>query len=478
MMSSTAGQSYSATASELRGGWVAPPPPDQDRRRRLYLLGVVFVAAVGGFLFGYDLSLIGAANVFLRDQFHLSEQMLGFTTASAALGCLFGPFLGAWLCDAIGRERTMIVAALLLAVGALMTALAPNINLFNAFRIVGGVGVGLCSVASPMYIAEVCPPDRRGRLGVMYQLAIVVGSTAAPLVAYLLVRNLSDSVSWRWMFASQVAVVAFFIGFLFLLPRSPRWLAQKGRIEEARQVLAGLHGSDAANAELKEIQQSLAEVSGGFRELWRPGLRYALLIGLLLGVFNNWTGWSAMGGYIPMLFEMAGVQQRHVALLQFSVTYLAMAVLTIASSQLIDRVGRRPLWLFGSASMALATAATGVVFHAHIHGWPVLLVVLLCALPHVLALGPLPWLMMSEIFPTRLRAKAVALTTTCLWLVIYTAAQLFPMLLGFSQRHLGSPAGAFWVFTAVCLASVLFGWKMLPETRGRTLEEIARAWQK
>ncbi len=452
--------------------------PAQERPRDFYVVGVVLVAAVGGFLFGYDLSLIGAANVFLRDQFHLSEQMLGFTTASAALGCVFGPFLGAWLCDAIGRERTMIVAAGLLAVGALMTALAPNVNLFNAFRIVGGIGVGLCSVASPMYIAEVSPPGRRGGLGVMYQLAIVVGSTAAPLVAYVLVRNLPDAISWRWMFASQIAVVAFFMGFLLVLPRSPRWLAEKGRFQEARQVLARLHGSQAADPELSEIRQSLGEESGGLKELWQPGLRYALVIGLLLGVFNNWTGWSAIGGYIPMLFEMAGVQQRHVALLQFSLTYLAMAALTIVSSWLIDRVGRRPLWLFASVFMALITAGTGAVFHYQVHGWPVLMVILLCALPHGLALGPLPWLMMSEIFPTRVRAKAVALTTTCLWLVIYTAAQLFPMLIGFSQRHLGSPAGAFWIFTLVCLAAVLFGWKMLPETRGRTLEEIARSWQK
>jgi len=466
---------------------LSPPPASSgktnpatvlDSRRKRHLLGVVFVASIGGFLFGYDLSLIGAANVFLKDQFQLSEQLLGFTTASAALGCVFGPFLGAWLCDAVGRERTMMLAAGLLAAGALMTALATSINMFNAFRIIGGIGVGLCSVASPMYIAEIAPPKQRGSLGVMYQLAIVVGSTAAPLVAYGLVRTLPDTVSWRWMFGSQIAVVLGFIGFLFLLPRSPRWLAERGRIEEARQVLVRLHGPEAAEPELQEIQQSLSQEAGGLQELLQPGMRYALLVGLLLGFFNNWTGWSAMGGYIPMLFEMSGVQQRHVALLQFSFTYVAMAVLTIASSRLIDRVGRRPLWLFASVFMALITAGTGAVFHYQVHGWPVLGVILLCALPHGLALGPLPWLMMSEIFPTRIRAKAVALTTTFLWLIIYTAAQLFPMLIGFSQRHLGSPAGAFWVFTLVCLCAVLFGWKLLPETRGQTLEAIARSWQR
>jgi SP family arabinose:H+ symporter-like MFS transporter len=446
-------------------------------QRRAYVFALAFTASVGGFLFGYDLSLIGAANVFLKEQFHLGEELLGFTTASAALGCMVGPFLGAWLCDAIGRERTMMVAALLLAAGAIMTALSQTITLFNVFRITGGVGVGLCSVASPLYIAEIAPAKLRGSLGIMYQLAIVVGSTAAPLVAYVLVRVFPDAVSWRWMFGSQMAVVVLFALFLVLLPHSPRWLALRGRLAEARQVLARVHGAQAADGELNEIRQSLAQESGGLKELFQPGLRYALLIGLCLAFFNNWTGWSAMGGYIPMLFEMAGVQQRHVAILQFSLTYLAMALMTVASMWLIDRVGRRPLWITASILMALITAVTGVTFHFQVHGPLVLLVIVLCTVPHGLALGGLPWLMMSELFPTRIRARAVAVTTTFLWLVIFTCGQFFPMLIGWSQRRLGSPAGAFWVFTLVCICSTLFGWRMLPETRGRTLEEIAGSWR-
>ena len=457
---------------------VTEPHDPTARRRKAYVFTLAFTAAVGGFLFGYDLSLIGAANVFLKEQFHLSEEVLGFTTASAALGCMCGPFLGAWLCDAIGRERTMIVASLLLAAGAIMTALAQTITLFNAFRIIGGVGVGLCSVASPMYIAEIAPAKMRGGLGIMYQLAIVVGSTAAPLVAYLLVRVFPDTVSWRWMFGSQMVVVVLFAVFLFLLPHSPRWLARQGRFEEARQVLARVHGPEVADRELTEIRQSLVEEVGGLRELFQPGLRYALLIGLFLAFFNNWTGWSAMGGYIPMLLEMAGVQERHVAILQFSLTYLAMALMTVASMWLIDRVGRRPLWMVASVLMAVITAVTGTVFHFQVHGPAVLLVLVLCTVPHGLALGGLPWLMMSELFPTRIRAQAVAVTTTFLWIVIYTCAQFFPMLIGWSQRHLGSPAGAFWVFTFVCVCSTLFGWRMLPETKGRTLEEIAGSWRK
>lgn len=446
-------------------------------RRNFYIFAVAFTAAVGGFLFGYDLSLIGVANIYLKEQFQLSEEMLGFTTASAALGCVLGPFLGAWLSDAIGRERTMIAAALLLAVGAIMTALAPTIFLFNVFRILGGVGVGICSVASPMYITEVAPPAMRGKLGVTYQLAIVVGSTAAPLAGYLILLLFPESVAWRWMFASQMAVVVIFAGFLFFLPSSPRWLAQKGRFEEARVVLEKVHGPDIAGVELEEIRESLNQEEGGFREIFQPGLRYALLIGLFLAFFNNWTGWSAMAGYIPMLFGMAGVNERHLAILQFAFTYLAMAVVTLISMGLIDRVGRRPLWIFASIMMAVITAVTGFVFQFGIHGPVVLVVIILCTVPHGLALGALPWLMMSEIFPTRIRARAVAITTTFLWLMIFASAQFFPMMIGWSQRQIGSPAGAFWIFTAVCLCAALFGWKLLPETKDRTLEDIARSWR-
>jgi SP family arabinose:H+ symporter-like MFS transporter len=451
------------------------PVASANQHNGRYVFLIASIATFGGFLFGYDLSLIGAANAYLKEQFQLSEVALGFTTASAVLGCVLGPFVGSWLSDRIGRERTMMVAAALLAVGALMTAFAPTIFLFNVFRIIGGIGVGLCSIASPMYIAEVAPAKVRGRLGIMYQLAIVAGSTAAPLAAYVIVGHFPDDVSWRWMFGSQIVVVVLFAGFLFLLPPSPRWLAQRDRFEEASNVLKRVHGPEMAESEMREIKAALVEESGGLAELWKPGIRYALLIGLLLAFFNNWTGWSALGGYIPILMQMAGVEERQTAILQFSLTYVAMAIFTIASMFFIDRFGRRPLWIFASIAMALITFVTGMVFHYQVHGTLVLLLITLCTMPHGLALGPLPWLMMSEIFPTRIRAKAVAVTTTFLWIVIFTCGQFFPMITGWSERSFGSIAGVFWLFTFVCIGAAVFGFKMLPETRGRSLEEISRS---
>ena len=449
-----------------------------QKRRNFYIFVIAFTAAIGGFLFGYDLSLIGVTNMYLKEQFNLTDEMLGFSTGSAALGCVFGPFLGAWLCDSIGRERTMIVAALLLAVGAILTALAPGIFIFNTFRIVGGIGVGICSIASPMYIAEIAPAKMRGKLGVTYQLAIVVGATAAPLAGYLILKFFPETTAWRWMFASQMLVIFVITPLLLFIPSSPRWLAQKGRFDEALDVLKKVHGPEIAQSELEEIKASLNQEVGGFRELAMPGIRYALLIGLILAFFNNWTGWSAMASYIPILFEMAGVEQRNVAILQFAITYLAMAIVTIGSMWLIDRVGRRPLWIIASLMMAFVTVLTGLVFAMQIRGPALLLVITLCTVPHGLALGALPWLMMSEIFPNRIRAKAVAVTTTFLWLMIFAASQTFPLLIGYSQRTIGSPAGAFWFAAVICVASAIFGWKMLPETKGRSLENIGNSWQR
>jgi sugar porter (SP) family MFS transporter len=465
-------------------------------RRTVYVFLVAFVAAIGGFLFGFDLGMIGAANVYLKDQFGLNDAQLGLATASAGLGCMCGPFLGAWLCDAIGRKRTMIAAAFLLALSAVVTAMPDmlpgtsdraTLAVFNVFRAVGGLGVGLCSIASPMFIAEVAPPAMRGRLGLMYQLAIVVGHITAPAIGYLVVISLPQTHGvaeiawqqpWRWMFGSETACVLVFVIFVFALPRSPRWLAEKGRDDDALAVLTRVDGPDYARRELREIRASLDQEAGGWRELLAPGMRYALLIGILLALFNNWTGWSVIGGYIPMLFEMSGLENRAQAILQFAVTYGFMGVMTLVSLLLMDRVGRRPLWLFASLLMAAITFATGLVFHYHLTGIIVLVVIVLCTVPHGIALGGIPWLMMSELFPTRVRAKAVAITTTFLWATIFSGGYLFPAITSTSIKLVGSVGGAFWLFTGVCILAFLFGLVMMPETKGRTLEEIAGSWTK
>jgi len=548
---------------------------------------VAFVAAIGGFLFGFDLGMIGVANIYLRDQFHLSDAQFGFVTASAVLGCIFGPFLGAWLCDGVGRKRTMIFASVLLALSAIVTAVPDlwgsgsaesTMLVFNVFRFVGGLGVGLCSIASPMYIAEMAPSAKRGALGMMYQLAIVVGHAVAPLIAFIIVKVLSSGFdvtdvaipenpwlqAWRWMFFSETVCVAVFVMFVLGLPRSPRWLAEKGKFEEAEKVLARVGGQEHADQEILEIRASLASQQGTWRELFsNRGLRFALLIGILLTFFNNWTGWSVIGAYIPRLFELAGFD-RESAIGNYVAVYGAMGLMTVVSLLLLDRIGRRPLWVFASLAMAIITGITGLLFHNEVTGWPVLVILTLVTVPHGLALGGVPWLMMSELFPTQVRAKAVSVTTTVLWVFIFAGAYLFPLITGTVQQkfltargvqvssetvsfvsgdparieitggglseagfrpldqvtvlgasapenngtflidkvtpdgltlsksaqlaeeptgaavtlQVGSVGPAFWIFTVICVLSLLFGLSIMPETKGRTLEDIGRSWKK
>jgi len=457
-----------------------------QRTRNIYIASTAAAAAIAGFLFGYDGSILGGTILFMKHQFNLDPAGVGLVMTSSTIGCIAGPFLGGWMCDKIGREKTILASAALLGVGALMTAIASTMEIFNIFRIVGGLGIGLGSIAAPLYIAEVAPPKIRGKLGLTFQLAIVIGSAAAPLISYPISLWVTPDMAWRWMFASQLVVVLLLMIFVFMLPPSPRWLADEGRYDDALGVLRKVHGPELAEVELKEIKASVNEEKGGWRELWLPSIRFALFIGLLLAFFNNWTGWSAMGNYIPTLIEMSGVNGQHasnpndhsMAILQFFLVYVAMTVSTIISIWLVDKVGRRPLWIFASVLMAIITFVTGLVFHLHIHGVFVLLVLMLCTVPHGIALGGLPWLMMSELYPNRVRAKAVAITTTFLWIVIFSCNQLFPIFVDLSTKAIGSSAGVFWLFTAIDILALIFGLTIMPETKGRSLESIAASWKK
>lgn len=453
--------------------------PEVDRKAsKAYAYYVSFVAAIGGFLFGYDLLMIAGAQIFVRKYFDLSAGQFGFATSSAILGCILGPTLGAYLCDKIGRKSVLVIAAVLFAVGAVWTALPNTIAVFNAFRILGGIGVGLASLASPLYIAEIAPPEIRGRLGLMYQLAITIGSVAATLVAWLLSSTLPDSISWRWMFASTIVPVFGFVVLLLTVPQSPRWLAGVGREKDAMAILTRIGGSDSAGREMEAIKASLEEETGSLRELLQPGIRMALLTGVLLAVFNQWTGWSGVAFYIPTLFQMAGYAKASDAIGASLVPLIANVFLTLVAVWLVDRVGRRPLWLITSAFMMVCLIGMGLMFHFGARGPVVVLMVLLIIAPHAIGLGCLPWLMMSEIYPTRIRARAVSVSTTFLWIAGFIGPLAFPKIVEISQHTIGSPAGVFWLYAAVCVASLVFGLRLLPETKGRNLEEIAASWEK
>lgn len=448
----------------------------RENSGRSYAFFVSLVASLGGFLFGYDLVIISGAQIFLREQFHLTPTQFGFATSSAILGCIAGPSLGAWLCDAMGRKNALLFSALLFTVSAIGAALPRDIATFNAFRIVGGVGVGVASVSSPMYIAEIAPARSRGRLGIMYQLTLSIGALVATIVAYFLARFLPASTSWRWMFASIVVPVALFAVLLMFVPQSPRWLAGRKRFREALDVLNRTGPGENPQVRLDEICDSLAQETGSFQELLQPGMRRAMFVGVTLGVLNNWTGWSSVSYYLPTLFQRAGYHRAADAIGQNVIVMMGGVLFTFVASRLVDRTGRRPLWLAASGFMCFSLILTGLIFQCNISGPPVILALFMCMAPHAAGLGPLPWLMMSEIFPTRIRARAVAVATTFLWVAGFTGPFAFPVLESLSEKTIGSNAGVFWLYAVVCVFAFFWGLRFLPETRGRSLEEIAGSW--
>jgi SP family arabinose:H+ symporter-like MFS transporter len=444
--------------------------------RKLYAFFVSFVAAIGGFLFGYDLVIIGGAQIFLKQQFALSAAQLGFATSSAILGCIAGPALSAWFCDKIGRKSTLLVSGVLFALGSLGAATAGSIGTFNLFRIVGGVGVGLSSLASPMYIAEIGPARQRGSLGLMYQLAITIGAVSATIASYFLSKQFAPNLSWRLMMGSVAIPVVLFMLLLIRVPQSPRWLAERKRFDEASAILARIDGEEFAQEEMDEIRRSLSAESGAWSELLQPGIRRALLTGVVLALLNNWTGWTGIAYYLPLLFQQAGYSQASEAIGHYVFVMGGNVFLTLIAVWLVDRAGRRPLWIVTSAAMVFCLLTASLIFQLKITGPIVVVVIFLCAAPHAIGLGPLPWLMMSELYPTRIRARAVSISTTFLWVAGFSAPFAFPILEAYSQKIIGTNAAIFWMYAAICVFSFFWGRKYLPETKGRTLEDIAGSW--
>jgi SP family arabinose:H+ symporter-like MFS transporter len=441
-----------------------------------YTFVVAFIAAVGGFLFGYDLNIIVGAQPFLRTAFKMTSAEFGFAIGSALLGCLAGPLVGGWLCDAIGRKRTLMISAVLFGISAIGTALPKELWEFNVYRIVGGIGIGLASVASPMYLAEIAPTRMRGRLVTLNQLAIVTGALIAIILSHDLAGRLPEETSWRWMFASSLVPVVVFFGALFFVPFSPRWLAQKGRYQEAFAVLARINGDEVAAAEMEAIRNSLAEEEGTYKELLRPGIRTALFIGLGIATLNQWVGWSPISFYMSTIFQKAGFERATDALYQSILANVANLFFTVVGMLLVDRIGRRPLWIVCSLLMAIATFLLGLLFVLGITGWPILIAVLLCAAAYAMAIGPLVWLLIAEIFPTRIRARAMCVCTINVWVMSYLVTQSTPVLFEMFEKATGSPGGTFWIFSVISLFSFAFGIKWVPETKNKSLEEIARQW--
>jgi len=446
----------------------------ENLTKTTYIYLISLVAAFGGFLFGYDLSIISGALPFLKTHFELDAAGEGWATSSAILGSIMGPIAGVWLADAVGRRKTLAIAAVCFMTSAIGTALPQSLGQFIFWRVIGGVGVGLAAATSPMYIAEIAPAEMRGRLVTVNQLAIVIGINLAVIASYLF----SFGEHWRWMFASEVLPVLFLMIGLFFVPESPRWLAAKKRDDDALDVLTRINGSKQANKELGEIREELKEESGTFGELLQPGIRLALLIGIVIMIFSQINGVNMMLIYGPTILVEAGIGTTSQAIFFTIFLNLVILVSTIITFWLVKKFGRRQILITGVIAMAIGHLAMSATFFMDGSPFLNLGAMFLAAGAFTLSLAPLSWVIVSEIFPNQIRGKAVSIVCCILYLSSFLCARFFPMITNGFDNSMGHPGGAYLIFAAICLSCALFTWRVVPETKGLTLEEIGHFWLK
>ncbi|MFT6866261.1 MAG: SP family arabinose:H+ symporter-like MFS transporter [Cyclobacteriaceae bacterium] len=442
-----------------------------------YIYFISAVAAIGGLLFGYDTAVISGAIGFLETKFGLSPIMKGWAASSAIWGCVFGAMAAGYVSDRLGRKKVLIITAVLFAISAIGSAIPNDLTLFVIARFVGGVGVGAASMLSPMYISEIAPADRRGMLVTLYQLAIVLGINLIYFVN-LLISGAGDTtwnveMGWRYMLGSEVIPAALFLVALLFVPESPRWLASKGRDEDALAILTKINGKERGVEVLNEVKETLNEEKGTISELFAPGLRTAMIVGMFLALFSQITGINAIIYYAPEIFKSVGFGTDS-ALLQTVIIGLTNTVFTFVALKFIDKAGRRKLLLWGVSGMIVCLFGIGVVFHFEVGSGPLLLLFILGFIASFASsLGPIPWVIISEIFPTKTRGIAMSFAVLTLWIGVVLITQLTPVLL----TGVGG-ATTFWIFGANAVFLLIFTYKMIPETKGKTLEEIERSWKK
>lgn len=431
----------------------------------IYLLAMV--AAIGGLLFGFDTGVINGAIVFVKRQFLLSDAQTEIAASSLLLGCVVGAGLAAMTSDRFGRKKVLIGASVLFAMSSIGAALPRNLIEFVSARFVGGLAVGMASTLAPLYIAEISPARKRGLLVSLNQLAIVTGILLSYSVNYLL-TGIGAS-NWRWMFASAtVPSVAFFLTLL-LIPESSRWLVQKGRESEAQNFLTRLVGSAGAAEEIQAIKGAISEESG---ELFAPAFRKPLMVAIVIALFSQFTGINTIIYYGSLVFlEHVPRQSASTALWANVMIGAINFVATIVGMSLIDRVGRKPLLMSAFAGMALSLFGVSAGIRLQSGGVVVLVFVLLYVACFAIGVGTGTWVMMAEICPTRVRGRAMSLATVFLW-----SGTLLVTLTFLSLVNLLTAPGAFLLYAAISIAAFVFVGRMVPETKGRTLEDIDKFW--
>ncbi len=440
-------------------------------RNSLYLYFICLIATMGGLMFGFDIAIISGAVPFIQPYFGWNELQLGWGVSSLLVGAIIGAFGSGVLSDIYGRKKVLVVVALFFAVSCTLTALARSSGIFISARLFGGLAVGAASVLSPMYVAEVAPAKKRGMLVSIYQLAIVLGILCSYTINYGL-HNIDNN--WRWMFATGIVPsVLFFVG-LFFIPESPRWLYKAGRKEESLKVLTRIGGESLSKVEVLEIAESLkgSTASVSISELFKPSARKVMLIGLILAVLVQISGINTVIDYAPKILLAAGVEINN-ALLQTSLVGLINFIFTFVAILFIDKVGRRSLYLIGSMGMVITLLMLAVSFFLKMEGIFTLICILMFIAFFSSCIGPVFWTLVSEIFPNRIRGKALAFASFTQWIFNFLVVLLFP-------HFLASVGGAktFLFLALMSLLQWLFTYMYVPETKGKSLEEIEQLWNK
>ena len=436
------------------------------------------VTAIGGFLFGYDTAVINGANSYFKMNMHLSPGQEGLAGAGAILGCIPGAMGAGFLSDRYGRKKLLLVCAALFAGGGLLSALPRTFGEFLSARFISGLGIGASSMICPVYIAEIAPEKWRGRLGSLFQLGIVTGIFLT-LFINKLIQGMGDEAwniasGWRWMLGMEAAPAVVFIGLLFTVPESPRWLAQKGRQPEARAILSDVGGEAYAETELAAIRSAASAETGRLSELFSRTYFRPLLIAVLLMICSQFCGINAIMYYSSKIFESAGAA-RNSAFASSIWIGLINLLFTFVAIFFVDRAGRRPLLLIGTAVQTVALGMVGWMFHTQQHGFALLLWVMVFIAAFAMAMGPIPWVLSAEIFPGKIRGRAMSVATFTIWTSCYIVAQTFPML---NDNPAIGPALTFWIYGAVSLFSFVFVLALVKETKGKSLEEIENGWRR
>lgn len=436
--------------------------------RQQYICATV---AIGGLLFGFDTAVISGAIQPVKTQFTLNTVMEGWLVSSGLVGCIMGVLVTGLLSDRIGRKKTIVLAGLMFLLSAIGCAFAPSVSILIFSRMLGGIGVGMASVISPMYITEFADADKRGRMVSYYQLAITVGILLAYFSNALIVRyggrGYFAAEIWRPMFLVMALPSLLFLLLLYDIPESPRWLVSVQQDQHAAAVLLRVRTQAAAENELQAIKASMQSAAIKSTSLLSPALRLPLLIGILLAVFQQFSGINAIIYYGPSIFKAAGIDSSNALLFQVIIGAVNLLA-TLIAIKWVDRYGRKRLLTLGLTGIVLSLVLCGLLFYTGYTQGPLLLVLMLLYIAcFAFSLGPVTWIIINEIFPTTVRVKAVAVCTMMLWVAVWMVGQFVPWLL--------EKAGAsmmFWIFALFSTANFFFCWKVLKETTGKTLEEM------